>query len=226
LSQVRHFSDWLVRRGYVRRDPTVEIPPIRIPRYLPRAMPANHVARLLTACPDGRAELIVLLMVQEGLRCVEVATLELGDVDRVDRAIRVVGKGGHHRVLPLSDETWCALDRYLNEQPSTAGPVIRNHKIAGAGIAADTISGMVARWMADAGIKRRRRDGTSAHALRHTAATDMLRAGAHLRDVQHALGHRHLATTETYLPLVVHDLRDAMGGRSYRGTAPTEAAAQ
>jgi site-specific recombinase XerD len=70
--------------------------------------------------------------------------------------------------------------------------------------------------MSEAGIKRYRRDGVSAHALRHTSATDMLRSGAHLRDVQHALGHAHLATTETYLPLVVHDLREAMGGRQYR----------
>ncbi len=72
--------------------------------------------------------------------------------------------------------------------------------------------------MREAGIKRWSRDGISAHALRHTAATDMLRARAHLRDVQHALGHAHLATTEIYLPLVVHDLREAMGGRRYRGT--------
>jgi len=44
----------------------------------------------------------------------------------------------------------------------------------------------------------------------------MLRNGAHIRDVQHALGHAHLATTEIYLPLIVNDLREAMGGRSYR----------
>ncbi len=51
-------------------------------------------------------------------------------------------------------------------------------------------------------------------------ATDMLRAGAHIRDVQQALGHRSLETTQRYMPLVVGDLREAMEGRSYRDKAP------
>lgn len=60
--------------------------------------------------------------------------------------------------------------------------------------------------------------GRNATGARLTAScgTDMLRNGAHIRDVQHALGHAHLATTEIYLPLIVNDLREAMGGRSYR----------
>lgn len=55
----------------------------------------------------------------------------------------------------------------------------------------------------------------SPHALRHTAASDVLRAGAHLRDVQAMLGHSSLSTTERYLPLLVGDLREAMDGRRY-----------
>jgi site-specific recombinase XerD len=77
---------------------------------------------------------------------------------------------------------------------------------------------MVGGWIGDAGLKRRAGDGISAHALRHRAATDMLRAGAHLRDVQAALGHVSIATTQPYLPTVVGDLRTAMGGRRYRGS--------
>jgi site-specific recombinase XerD len=216
LSDVRSFCLWLVRRGYVRVDPTAEIPPVKVPRRLPRALPAKRVTKLLSVVPDRRAMLMCLLMVQEGLRCSEVAGLQVGDIDFLDRTARVVGKGGHERFLPLSEETWRALEAYLQEHPATSGPLVRSYLQEWRGLAADTISGMVSNWMSEAGIKRYARDGVSAHALRHTSATDMLRAGAHLRDVQHALGHAHLATTETYLPLVVHDLREAMGGRSYR----------
>jgi integrase/recombinase XerD len=69
--------------------------------------------------------------------------------------------------------------------------------------------------MRESGVKRRPYDGVSAHAARHTMATDLVRSGAHLRDIQHALGHASIQTTQRYLPWLVGDLRTAMGGREY-----------
>jgi integrase len=109
-----------------------------------------------------------------------------------------------------------ALDDYLTERPASAGPLVRSYRDPVSALAADTISGYVSEWMWAAAIKRTRRDGVSAHALRHTMATDSLRSGAPVRDIQHALGHAHLATTEVYLPYLVGTLEKAMGGRSYR----------
>lgn len=217
LSAIRGFCRWLVRKGYTRRDWTADTPTVRVPRYMPRALEAPKVAKTLDAVPDVRAVLMCLLMVQEGLRCVEVSRIQVGDVDFYGKTIRVVGKGSHERFLPLSDETMAALNAYLSERPATAGPLIRSYNHEGRGLSPQTISAYMGRWMTAAGIKSRPRDGVSGHALRHTMATDALRNGAHLRDVQAALGHAHLRATEVYLPLVVHDLRDAMGGRKYRG---------
>ncbi|HEX8770104.1 MAG TPA: site-specific integrase, partial [Acidimicrobiales bacterium] len=81
LSTVRSFCDWLVRRGYLRTNPTVELAPVKVPRYLPRALPAPKVAKLLEAAPDRRGVLMCLLMVQEGLRCAEVSGVQVGDID-------------------------------------------------------------------------------------------------------------------------------------------------
>lgn len=128
--------------------------------------------------------------------------------------MRIVGKGGHERVLPLLDETALALHSYLMEHPCAAGPLVRSYTRRQS-LSAGSISRLVSGWMLEAGVKLAPRDGVSAHSNRHTMATDMLLSGAHLRDVQAALGHAHLATTESYIPLVVHGLEAAMAGRSY-----------
>lgn len=215
-SAVHVFCGWLVRHGYVVRDPTIDVASPRQPRSVPRALPAPSVAAVLDVAPDSRGRLILTLMVQQGLRCCEVERLQMGDLDRLNGQMRVTGKGGHERILPILPETADALDEYLAEHPTHAGPLVRSYRRPARALRADTISGMVSEWMDEAHIKRARRDGVSAHALRHTTATDMLRGGAHLRDVQYALGHAHLSTTEVYLPFVVRGLQDAMGGRSYR----------
>lgn len=229
ISTVRAFCQWMAAEDHIRADPsrTLQIP--RLPRRVPRGMKAQSIAALYATLPDARAELIVSLMVQEGLRCVEVSNLQLGDVDRVDNLLHVKGKGGHTRVLPLTAEAASALDRYLRDHPASNGPLIRGYDPSTSPpistrrpLAPGTISLYVSRWMSAAGVKYHPRDGISAHALRHTAATDMLRSGAHLRDVQAALGHADITTTQIYLPTVVHDLRVAMEGRKYKHPKPVE----
>jgi site-specific recombinase XerD len=159
---------------------------------------------------------MVLFMVQEGMRCCEVARLEVGDINLRDDVVLVRGKGRRERVLPLSPQTKQAVRDYLAGWPASAGPLIRSYNHPRRGITAAYVSLLVTGWLRAAGID------ASAHALRHTAATDMLLCGAHVRDVQAALGHAQLSTTERYLPWLVNDLREAMGGRWYGG--PPEAA--
>ena len=220
LSQVRAFCQWLLRHGHLAADPSCFIEGPRPPRYVPRGLKADAVGGALGQAPDARARLIILLMCQEGLRCGEVADLELGDVDFEERLMLIRGKGGHQRVLPLTDETWGAIGEYLSEHPAYAGPLIRSYNDPYRGISPAYVSTLVARWIRSAGFE------ATAHALRHTAATDMLRSGAHLRDVQAALGHVSLSTTQRYLPWVVGDLRTAMSGRRYStGVRSTQATA-
>lgn len=220
LSTVRSFLRWCEQRGHVKRNVAADVRGPRQPRTLPRALVGDAPGKAIAACPDARARLIMTLMFQQGARCCEVSRLELADIDRHHGTMRVTGKGGHERVLPLMAETVEALDAYLAECPASAGPLIRSYRSweRHQALSAGAISKYVSMWMDDAGIKRAPRDGVSAHAGRHTCLSDMLRAGAHLRDVQAAAGHQHITSTEIYLPLLVHGLETAMGGRSYHAS--------
>lgn len=221
---VRAFCERMVEQGVMRRNPFHGMKTPREPRRLPRALPAESVARTLAACPDVRARLIVTLMVQEGLRRVEVSRLEVGDIDMAYGTLRVVGKGDHERVLPITDETRQALRDYLGLYPSNAGPLVRSYQYPTRGLHPDTVARIVRTAMEEAGVKALPRDGVTPHALRHTCAADMLRGGANVRDVQAALGHAHLSTTELYLPHLVAPLAEAMGGRSYADDVRTPSA--
>lgn len=211
FSTIRTFCRWLVARGYLDFDPTAGMKPPRQPRPVPRAYTPATVGRLLAVCPDERARLVCLLEVQEGLRACEVARLEVGDIDFADREIRVHGKGARERILPVSDETWGALEEYLLCLPAHAGPLIRSYNDPTVGICAAYVVHMMGRWLRAAGV----REG-GGHGLRHTMATQLLRGGADVRDVQNALGHASLSSTSVYLPFSdAKRLRTVMGGRRY-----------
>jgi integrase/recombinase XerC len=171
LSTVRTFCRWMVRNGYARNDVTLGVDCPKQPRSVPRGVRNQAVGATHAACPDARADLIVTLEVQQTLRACEVCGLQLGDIDPDARLMLIRGKGGHERVLPITDDTWAAMTRYLAEHPANAGPLIRSYNHPNRGISARYVSRLVSEWMHAAGVNE------TGHALRHTAATDMLRKG-------------------------------------------------
>lgn len=222
LSSLRGFCRWAVARGYMRRDPTIDVPMPKVLDGPPKRMTrAEAVALSSSAAADVRTALIVSLMLQEALRRVEVSRANIEDVDFAERSLLVRGKGGGGHgtdVVPLSDETWTLLARYLADEDHPAhGPLIRNRVRRNPRMAPGTISELVHDAMVDAGVKRPGDPSRTPHSCRHTAAHDMLEVTGDVRAVQKGLRHRSLRTTErAYLRGEVTDLRAVMGGRSYR----------
>jgi site-specific recombinase XerD len=203
FSYVKLFCQWLVRRGYLKSDPTLGLRPPRAPKPIPRGVAPADIGRLILSVPDPRARFVVVWMAQLGLRCVELTRLELGDVNFEDRIVAINGKGNWPRLMPITDEAWHALTGLLLERGTAPGPLLR--------MTANHLSRLVSRWMGAAGVH-----GT-AHALRHSMATHLLRLqGADIKDVQAALGHQSLTSTAVYLPFTdVERLRQVMAGRWY-----------
>jgi site-specific recombinase XerD len=213
IGTVKGMFRWAVIEGHVKKDPTLSLRQPKLPRQLPRGIREDQVAAVLEQCRDNRERLIVTLMHREGLRAIEVANLEMADIDSGEHSMVVRGKGGHERALPIVDEVWSAIEDYLTERGTFDGHLVQAYQQSYANDEDGITAPYVVRLVGDA--FRRASIRASGHALRHTFAGSMLRNGANLRDVQCALGHVSIATTQIYLPLtVVGDLRGLMeGGR-------------
>ncbi|MHB8490589.1 MAG: tyrosine-type recombinase/integrase [Solirubrobacteraceae bacterium] len=210
ITVIDGFYQWCIRMGHARKNPAADIQKPPSPICQPRGVHDRGITRLLDMAPDARARLIICFEVQEGLRSCEVARMQTGDIDFAERVALVRGKGGRERLLPVSDETWDQLEDYLAEHPAPAGPLIRSYHDERSPITAKWVARLVGSWMRQSLIKE------SGHALRHAMAQTMLRNGASLRDIQLALGHASLQTTQRYLGLAsVPDLRKTMGKRRY-----------
>jgi site-specific recombinase XerD len=213
---------WAVIEGHLRKDPTLSLRAPKLPRQLPRGIRTDQVAAVLEQCRDNRERLIVLLMFREGLRAIEVANLDLADIDPDDHSMVVTGKAGHQRALPIVDEVWAAIETYLVERGRFDGHLLQAYRQSYANSDDGLTNQYVVRLVGD--VFRRAGVRASGHALRHTFAHGLIDAGASLRDVQGALGHVSIATTQIYLPFTTsNELRPLMESRpaqvgGYQGT--------
>lgn len=216
LTKLRPFARWLVDTEQCPRDFTAGIKSPRIADGLPRCLGPEDCGAVLEACPDERANLVVLLMLHCGLRVGEVARLRLEDVDYRRRLMGVRGKGGRGRVtrsVPIPDEAWRQLIRATGGRRT--GAVIASYQPPYGNLRPGSLSALVREWMTDARIKAGAWDGVSAHACRHTTAQDLVDAGHDLRVVQTLLGHRSIRTTEDYARRNPPGLAQAIEGRKY-----------
>lgn len=194
-SSLRAFYRWATLAGRVGRSPAHDLPPIRVPRPRPRPTPeADYLAALRDA--DPRAVLAILLTGSLGLRRGEAARARREDLepDLIGWRLRVVGKGGHVRLVPVGDEL-AALILSCPEGwlfPSREGEHLTPHYL-----------GKI--------ISRHLPPGYATHSNRHRAGTQALRAaGGNLRTVQEFLGHADPRTTAIYTLVDDSDLRKAV----------------
>lgn len=215
VSTVRGFISWAAAEGQIAPRALKLIPKVRVPRALPRAFNSDQMSRLMHSLDTDKKRVIIGLMAWCGLRCAEVAGLRVEDINEREATMHITGKGGNERMVPIPPEFAPHLTRWLDQRRRVPGPLIVS-TLSGP-YTANTISALVVRWMRTSGVKVSARDGRSAHALRHTAASDISDGGAPLTAVQALLGHQHLSSTAIYLRRTrLEDLRTAMTGRDYQ----------
>lgn len=176
---------------------------------LPLGLSRSDVARLLASCDRrrtvGRRDYAVLLLLARlGLRAGEVAAIELEDIDWRRGEFQVRGKGARLEILPLPVEVGEAIVSYLRHRPRNGSrAVFLLARAPFCPLTGSTVTGIVHRACIRAQLPV-----VHAHRLRHTAATELLRAGGSLPEVAQVLRHRQLATTTIYAKVDRRSLRE------------------
>ncbi|PZG43845.1 site-specific tyrosine recombinase XerD [Spongiactinospora gelatinilytica] len=212
VSAVRGLHRFALREGAAGHDPAHEVRPPRRLRRLPKAIGVAEVERLIAAAgPDGqpltlRNRALLEVLYGTGARISEAVGMAVDDAE--PEQVRLRGKGGRGRVVPLGRFARQALDAYLVR----ARPALSAHGRGTSALFLNARGGRLTRqgaWeVLQAAAERAGLDGVSPHMLRHSFATHLLDGGADVRVVQELLGHASVTTTQVYTLVTVDKLRE------------------
>ncbi len=211
----RTFFRWAEHTGRLPVDPALRLVAPKRTRTLPGVLKQAEASELLDvagvrAADDDpvhrRDRAIVEMLYASGIRVGELTALDIDDVDRGQRTVRVMGKGGKERVVPFGLPAAAALDDWLAVRGQLAGPRSGPALFLGrrgARVDPRQVRSLVHELLAHLPAA----PDLGPHGLRHSAATHLLEGGADLRMVQELLGHASLATTQIYTHVSVERLR-------------------
>ena len=221
LSSVRGFYRYLLLHQRIETDPSAQLQHPKPGRPLPSVISPTQVEALLAA-PDVETDLglrdraMLELLYASGLRISELVGLTLTDINLRQGLVRVFGKGGKERLVPIGENAMHWVQRYvdharpnlLQEPGAVAFPSRRGRQMT-----RQTFWYAIKRYALGAGIEA----NVSPHTLRHAFATHLVDNGADLRAVQMMLGHSDLSTTQIYTHIAQQRLKSLVHDHHPRG---------
>ncbi|WNG59003.1 tyrosine recombinase XerC [Archangium gephyra] len=206
LASIKSFYKYLVRQKLLPGSPAKLVKSPKLPKSLPKVLPVDELFAILDM-PSQKTVLglrdraILEILYGGGLRISELCGLNLLDVDRSGRIIRVMGKGSKERLCPVNAQAIRALEAYLARRDELlavpregqdAEAVFLNYR--GGRLTPRSIGRHLDAYVVQCALQRK----VSPHALRHSFATHLLGGGADIRSIQELLGHASLSTTQRY----------------------------
>ena len=198
LSAVRSFYKHLNREGIVTTDPARLVATPKQERRLPAVLTVDDAFRLLAGPGDKgdrlRDRAVLETLYSAGIRASELVGIDLADIDRRGRLIRIRGKGRKERIVPLGVIALAAIDAYVDQRQRSPDSSAVFVGPGGKRLTARTVQRILETYRKELGLQQK----ASPHTLRHSFATHMLESGADLRAIQELLGHASLSTTQRY----------------------------
>lgn len=209
LAAIKSFFHYLQRLGIISGNPAELISTPKKENRLPFHLNIDQTTTLVEA-PQADAEhavrdrAVLELLYSCGIRVSELTALNIGDLDLASEMVRVMGKGGKERIVPVGSKAVAAVREYLSERgnPTAHLPMFLNTR--GDRINRRSVARIVDLHVRNISSFRK----ISPHTLRHTFATHMLEGGADLRAIQELLGHASLSTTQKYTHLSIDRLME------------------
>jgi integrase/recombinase XerD len=213
LSSVRGFHRYLLDEGQVETDASAATTPPKLASRLPKAITIEQMASVLEAAKGDspqqlRDSALLELLYATGARVSEAVDLNVDDVIEGD-VVRLFGKGGKQRIVPLGSYARTAIDAYLvRARPGLSAKGMSTPALF-LGVRGQRVSRQNA-WLIIQAAAKRANLGIeiSPHTFRHSFATHLLSGGADVRVVQELLGHSSVATTQIYTLVTADTLRD------------------
>jgi integrase/recombinase XerD len=206
LTSIRRFHKFLLAEGLSLSDPTAILESPRLWRKLPVVLNVNEMEKLLDQPEQDkplsvRDKAILEFLYATGVRISELIAVKRKDVMFEVELVRIFGKGGKERIIPLGRTARQTVERYLKEvRPDLAKEYSEDVLFLnsrGRPFSRMGLWKILRKYVVMAGIKKK----VSPHTIRHSFATHLLDAGADLRSVQEMLGHADISTTQIYTHL-------------------------
>ncbi|MBM4303590.1 MAG: site-specific tyrosine recombinase XerD [Deltaproteobacteria bacterium] len=214
ISTLKQFFKFLLREHKIVNDPADLLSIVQKTKRLPKHLTIEEVFRLI-ASAEGDTDLeirdraLLEMWYATGARVSELAQLKSSQIDFQEKVVKIKGKGGKERIVPLSEDAveWAKKYQALRHQ-WLIKIELKETKIfflnrLGKSFTRQGIWKLVKKYTKKAGITRK----VWPHMIRHSFATHVLRGGADLRAVQELLGHKSISTTEIYTHLAIENLK-------------------
>ncbi len=213
---IRSWYVFMEKDAGLKNEVKEYLPP-KIPKRLPKALSIDEVSRLINSCDDSiigvRNRALLEVLYATGARVSEVVSLNTADITKSEDSVvtvKVKGKGGKERLVPLGSFAQKALDQYLVR----SRPVLLKKKNVAALFLNETLGTRLSRqsgWQVvkDGAERAKITSEVSPHSLRHSFATHLLDGGADIRVVQELLGHSSVTTTQIYTLVTIDKLRES-----------------
>jgi integrase/recombinase XerC len=209
LAAIRAFFKYMVREGVVTKNPAELVATPKKEKRIPFHLNIDEVTALVESPREGdllslRDRAILETLYSCGIRVSELTGLDVGGVDLAEGLMRVFGKGGKERVVPIGRHARQAISDYLlaRGNPAFDAPFLLNAR--GGRLTSRSVARTVDKYILLLATSKK----ISPHTLRHTFATHMLEAGADLRAIQELLGHASLSTTQKYTHVSIDRLME------------------